>query len=122
MSARAARLRILSFFKEAVPDSGQWQCVCGKTLKQKKGSGWTNLSNHLNSQHPGWRDDGGGRQTTLETSGFTGTTKKADNIYSWMEWVCVGMKPFSFVTDPLTRKYTNLDDISTNTVDSDYAM
>ena len=124
------RRKIFEYFQEVEPD--HWKCTCGKILKRKKSSGWTNLINHLNSQHSGWNKASDGRQATLETSGFSGishsdasaatstsilsSSTKATNICSWIEWVCVGLKPFNFVSDSLTRKYTNLEPISVNTL------
>ena len=40
------------------------------------------------------------------------STKKAANIYSWLEWICCGLKPFNFVENELTRKYCNLAPIA----------
>ena len=40
--------------------------------------------------------------------------KKSENLYGWLEWVCINLKPFSFVEDELTRKYTKLGNVSRN--------
>ena len=39
----ASKAKIQTYFKEAKP--GEWECTCGKTLKQKKGTGNKALSN-----------------------------------------------------------------------------
>lgn len=39
------------FFTQDRADDKTWVCICGKSIKQK-GSGYTNLCNHINSQHP----------------------------------------------------------------------
>jgi hypothetical protein len=38
--------------------------------------------------------------------------KKVLNYFGWIEWVMMGLKPFSFVKNTLTRKYSNLEGIS----------
>ena len=43
------------------------------------------------------------------------STKKAANIYSWLERICCGLKPFNFVENELTRKYCNFAPIAENT-------
>ena len=37
-------------------------------------------------------------------------------MYAWLEWVYVGLKPFSFVEDELTRGYTKLTAITVPTL------
>ena len=106
------RFQISAFFQEVQGSLDEWRCTCGKTLKRRKGSGWTNLVNHLNAQHPGWDYDKA--QQSIDSTGAT--TSKVVTIYSWMEWICVSMKPFTFCTDPLTRKYSKLENISVNTL------
>ena len=36
--------------------------------------------------------------------------------YQWIKWVCLGMKPFEFVENPLTREFTKLDPITVPTL------
>ena len=43
--------------------------------------------------------------------------KKSENLYGWLEWVCINLKPFSFVEDELTRKYSKLGNVSRNTLE-----
>ena len=43
-------------------------------------------------------------------------TKKAINIYKWLEWVIMGDQPLSFVEKIFTRKNTNLEPISRTTL------
>ena len=35
-----------------------WKCSCGKVLSQKKNTGFTNLFNHIKSQHPEYASSG----------------------------------------------------------------
>ncbi|OAF64678.1 hypothetical protein A3Q56_07606, partial [Intoshia linei] len=64
---------------------------CQKVLVRRKASGWSNLYKHIQVHH-----------SATNNLNF-GTTKKSHSIFRWIEWVCVGMKPFAFVEDPLTR-------------------
>lgn len=109
----SAKQRVLKYFKESAVGSGIWTCVCGKQLKRREGAGWTNLTNHLNNQHQEWKLISG--QPSIDDAvGFSST--KADTIFSWLEWICIGMKPFSFISDHLTRKYTSLEPLCVNTL------
>ncbi|ETV68602.1 hypothetical protein H257_15415 [Aphanomyces astaci] len=33
-------------------------------------------------------------------------------VYGWLNWICLSLLPFAFVSNPLVRHYTNLDTIS----------
>merc|ERR1712150_84960 len=74
---------------------------------QKKGSGWTNLLNHLKSQHPNYSDDA----SQLKLSTFMPKNKMADTVFGWIEWICTDLLPFTFVEKEMSRKYSNLDNI-----------
>ena len=115
----SARDVVKRYFKQ---DKGteEWTCTCGKKLKQRHGTGYTNLFNHIKSQHKDW-DGGASGQKTLDGNVIAISRDKTisdsvENLYSWVEWVCVGMKPFSFVEDELTRKYSSLQPICTKTL------
>ena len=61
------------------------------------------------------------QQPITQFSGFTHIpgpiiAKSADNMYSWIEWVICGLKPFSFVENSLTQKYSKLENISIKTM------
>jgi hypothetical protein len=43
-------------------------------------------------------------------------SKKAVHIMDWITWIVLGNHPFTFVSDPYTRKYSNLSSISVNTL------
>jgi hypothetical protein len=99
-----------------------WQCgecPIGKgLLKRPKAGGWTGLANHAKG-HAGWED-----KVKLALSGFgpmdgiviRKVSPEARNAYNWCEWVIMGDHPFSFVDDPLTRKYSNLKPITRPTL------
>lgn len=101
---------VLKYFSKCdAPNS--WKCSCGKILIQRENTGYTNLFNHIKSQHVDYSTES--PQPTIDNFAVP---KKAHHIYSWLEWVCVGMKPFEFVENELTRKYSNLEPISVNTL------
>ena len=50
-------------------------------------------------------------QPTLSHPIYGIVSKKAQNLYGWLDWVCMELKPFEFVESDLTRKYTNLQPI-----------
>ncbi|XP_036367828.1 uncharacterized protein LOC118767407 [Octopus sinensis] len=92
-----------------------WKCKCGKKLTQKKGTGWTNLMNHIKNQHPEYsttQATGQPSSSSFLSPRSSLVSRSALNFYGWIEWVCVGLKPFSFTEDPLTHKYTNLGSIT----------
>ena len=44
--------------------------------------------------------------------------RKSENIYGWIEWVCMGLKPFAFVENDLRRKYSCLEKITITTLEN----
>ena len=82
---------------------------CDKILKQKKGTGWTNLMAHIRTQH----DVTDTKQNTL---GFM-PSKKSETIHGWIEWISMELKPFAFADSEYTRKYTKLEKISRHTLE-----
>lgn len=104
-----------TYFKNIDEEETKWECKCGKVLVQRKNTGWTNLVNHIKSQH---QDQHKSETQNLKMENFftnSNTTKKGGNIYGWLHWVCCGLKPFNFVENKLTRMYTKLTPISENT-------
>lgn len=76
--------------------------------------GYTNLAAHVKSGHPNWQAIMSHSEPTgLES--WLSVTPKAINIFGWLDWIIMDNLPFSFVENPLTRKYTNLKPICTNT-------
>ena len=102
------------YFSKKDTDSDVLICGCGKELKKRHGTGWTNLYTHLRVQHDVEKTVHD-KQTTLEFFGGKFINKKANNIFSWLEWICLELRPFSFVESSLTQKYTTLQPISKNT-------
>ena len=86
-----------------------WKCKCGKVIQQKTNKGYSNLFNHIKGAHPDYAD-------ARDTSQPCNVNKKGRNAFSWIKWVCLGMKPFEFVENPLTREFTKLDPITVPTL------
>ena len=55
-------------------------------------------------------------EPTLSHPVYGIVSKKAQNLYGWLDWVCMELKPFEFVESDLTRKYTNLQPICQKTL------
>ena len=95
-----------------------WKCICGKVLTRKEGTWWTNLMNLLRSQHSEYKE-GNSIDTVIPeyfSKGEYLKTTKAYNSYGWLDWVILGLKPLSFVEEPLTREYSKFNKISRNTL------
>ena len=74
----------------------------------------TNLFTHPRVQHDVAKTVHN-KQTTLDFSGGKFINRKANNIFTWLQWFCLDFRPFSFVESSLTQKYTTLQLISKNT-------
>ena len=87
-----------------------YKCKCGKVLKKAEKTGWSNLMQHIRSQHGDVKTDGA--QSSLDFL----ICKKAENIFHWIEWVVMELKPLTFVESEYTRKNFKLDKISVNSI------
>ena len=115
MPAHNVKAIIKLFLMEFPEDNSKWKCRCGKILTQKPNTGWCNLFQHIKSHHSDYLQDAQPKLQTFVVS-KPASTKKAANIYSWLEYKCCGLKPFNFVENELTRKYCNLAPIAENTL------
>ena len=96
-----------------------WLCKCGRKLKQRKGTGWSNLYAHIKVQHQQKSESvviNLPDQPTLSHPIYGIVSNKAQNLYSWLDWVCMELKPFEFVESDLKRKCTNLQPICRKTL------
>ena len=41
----------IKYFEKVQGTEELWKCKCGKELKQRKGTGWSNLHTHIKVQH-----------------------------------------------------------------------
>ena len=100
----------LKYFTK-MDNSDMWKGKCGKILKKKQGTGWSNLTVHIRTQHENSTPKS--NQGTLDFM----HCRKSENIYGWIEWVCMDLKPFAFVENELTRKYSCLEKITITTLE-----
>ena len=105
------------FFKSVPGEPHKWKCTCMKVLAQRNGSGWTNLVNHIKIVHaePDPTSSSPAITNFLRSPKAPLIFKKTVNVSGWIDWVCMGLKPFNFIEDSPTRKYTNLGKLPRNT-------
>jgi hypothetical protein len=95
--------------------------------------GYSNLLNHIYSKHPDYNDvflsisrATDNQSSSIQTSktgqsSMTATMElfydeKSANIFKWLEWIIMDELPLSFCEKELTKQYTSLMPISTNTI------
>ena len=82
-----------TFFKLLESENDTWLCKCGRKLKQRKGTGWSNLYAHIKVQHQQKSETVANDlpdQPTLSHPIYGIVSKKAQNLYGWLDWVCMG--------------------------------
>ena len=92
---------------------------CGIQRSQRVKSGYSNLKDHLNAEHPDWPDimktfyaDGRGPMDMYVAQ----ISSKAKAIHGWMEWTLMDNNAFSFCEGKYTRKYSILADVDSQTL------
>jgi hypothetical protein len=91
---------------------GLYTCKCKKNRAQRDKTGYSNLKNHIVNCHPNWKEE----IAMNYQPAFVATTKKAQNVFSWFQWVIFENREFSFVEKQLTRQNSNLSPISVDTL------
>ena len=101
---------------------GCTMCSCSRT-KPDKCQGYSNLMNHMTSQH---RDFEAiyAREKTEATGKVGGMLKylkkqasvKAENIWAWIDWIVEDNLPFEFAASEKTRGNSKLEAISVNSL------
>ena len=84
-------------------------------MKQRKGTGWSNLHTRIKVQHVIHKNGADKNQKTIIHLSFGLINKPALSIYYWLDWICNDLKLLSFVESENTRRYTNLEKVSRNT-------
>ena len=87
--------------------------MCFISRSQAKGTGRTNLMNHLATTHPTYQSIMAEKKDPSSLKQYF--TPKSSNICGWLDWIITNGLPFSSVSDPLFRKYSNLESISVET-------
>ena len=86
--------------------------LCSNSYKQDTTKGYGNLVIHMEKAHPDWKSQIPSGSATLNFPVTSGVSKKAKNIYGWLDWIISEGHPFSMVEKEKTKKYSNLDPIS----------
>ena len=77
--------------------STEFCCRCGKTVKPDTSHGYVNLVNHLSRCTPDYEQQMSRSNSRLP---FTSSvSKKAKNIYSYLDWIYTDGLPFNFVDE-----------------------
>ncbi|PVZ96926.1 hypothetical protein BB558_007145, partial [Smittium angustum] len=116
------KYHILAFFSS--PENDKYKCyLCqkdSKFLTQKKGSGYTNLTTHLNKGHPGFKElylQVYSEEPPVEGKpSFFSYSSKIVNIYDWISLVTKCKLPISHCENPDFLNHTHLEGISIKTL------
>ncbi|KAF4139215.1 hypothetical protein GN958_ATG03816 [Phytophthora infestans] len=117
MSSIAPRSLARALF---VPDGdGYHQCrICFSRRKQARGTGYTNLVEHLVRCHANTYEDE--FRPIQRRGGSLGTLVKGDEfsrtIYHWLDWIIMENRELSMCEKAKTRKYTRLSRVSVKTL------
>ena len=102
------------YFTPKSPGSYVYTCVCGVERTQK-GSGYTNLISHIKSNHPEHveRVPNGPNKNNIIMDMLV--PQSVRNLFGWLTWICTSLLPISFCDNTMTRAYSSLAPICTNT-------
>ncbi len=93
------------YFQQFDKENGKWKCKCEKILIQRKGTGTTNLQNHIKLIHPEYFDFLSERGPIDKFVNKNCNNKSCYTIFGWIEQICIGPKPFNFVEDQIKKIY-----------------
>ncbi|KAG1697248.1 hypothetical protein DVH05_016536 [Phytophthora capsici] len=117
MSSIAPRSLATALF---VPDGDEYhQCrICFSRRKQVRGTGYTNLVEHLVRCHANAYEDE--FRTIQRREGSLDAFVKGDEfsrtIYHWLDWIIMENRELSMCEKVKTRKYTRLNRVSVKTL------
>ncbi len=108
--------KVKFFFTKSDEDPEIYVCLCQKERKQRVGSGYQNLTEHIDRCHPDWEHLMGetAKGSKSKLSYFIDT--KATNIYGWIDWIVSENLPLNFCEKESSRKYSKLKPVSVETV------
>lgn len=119
-----------AFFCESAGRPGYWTCKCGTTRKRQGSGGWSNLAEHIRSNH---RLDAESFMKELDSypeaskvllpptdnstldDHFGSVGEFSNTVYKWLDWVISDDLPFNFVEKGRTKLYSNIKSISSKT-------
>ena len=106
---------IVGFYYEET-ETGIFKCkacpTARKSRKQAPGTGYTNLMNHIFQEHPNYLKEMREAANTHHLTPVFRATKKAQNIYSWLEWIIMENREFKFPEKEFIRKNTKLEPVT----------
>ena len=81
-----------TFFKLLENERDAWLCKCGRKLKQRKGTGWSNSYAHIKVHYRQKTETAVNNlpdQPTLIHPIYGIVSKKAQHLYRWLDCVCM---------------------------------
>ena len=110
--------QIVSHYFQSIEGSEHsFKCIyCDTIRNQKPNTGYSNLMNHITGKHPDYAHLANGNKEKNSLDAYFDTTTKENNIFCWLDWIIVEGKPFNTVEKELTRKYSKLTPICTETL------
>jgi len=100
---------------ETSKSSNKFKCKCGVTRSQDLKKGYINLISHIKTNHPDWEEVMSSKKSFNKSQSLF-INQKASTYYSWLRWIILDCHPFSFVERPLTRQYSNLENVSVDSL------
>ena len=114
----------MTFFKKIREDVsggkiiGRYQCCCGKERSQEISKGYSNLSTHVISTHPNYKDSMSARnknnQEKNSISNFV--TTEAELVFNWLEMITELNLPFTYVENQIFRNAVKYDEIGVDSI------
>jgi len=104
------------FFTKNDENPGHYLCLCGKERKQRVGTGYQNLIEHITRSHPDWKELMSETEKGSKSKLTSFIDTKSSNIYSWIDWIVAEDLPFNFCENQSSRKYAKLKPISVESV------
>lgn len=102
------------FFEADIVDKSYHTCLCGKSFRQKVGSGYHNLMSHMTRDHPRFEEVVScdpGTQFSL-----TDFLLRPSDMDKWINWIISENLPLSFCESEATAKYAKLKPVTAKTL------
>ncbi len=109
-----------AFFTRVEDSESQWVCKCG-TKRKVTGNGYTNFVSHVQSQHAEdfkafLADNGSTSASTESTSYSLFYQKKCVAVHGWIDFVVMGLQPFSVVENSVLIRQSKYESINHKTL------
>jgi hypothetical protein len=103
-----------AYFFEKISEDEYTCRLCQKSRSAKKGTGCSNLMEHLRTNHPNFEQLMKDHPDASTLPAYIDT--RAANMSSWLDWIIGDGLYFATVEKESYRKYSNLEKISTETL------